>query len=179
MEWQQLLAACIRQERAAQKRLYDSYYAYGMSICIRYAHSEPEAIEILNDGFLKVFLHIKRFDQDRPFKPWFRRILINTALKHLKKQSRFKPFEDMQVEDNHYTVEDILSRIHYQDLMRMVQSLSTAYRTVFNLFVIDGYNHEEIAKQLGISVGTSKSNLSKARGKLQEMVRKSLDAKYG
>lgn len=151
------------------------YYAYGMSICIRYADHEQEAVFILNEGFLKVFLNIKKFDASMPFKPWFRTILVNTAINHIKKQRKFKMEVSMEEARHLPDREDILSRISYRELIGIVQSLSTAYRTVFNMYVIDGFKHEEIAQHLGITVSTSKSNLTRARAKLQELVMKKLN----
>ncbi len=174
----QILAGCHREDRNCQQALYKLYYAYGMSVCFRYVTTEREAQTILNDGFLKVFKHIKKFDARQRFKPWLRKILINTALDHIKKQRRFKTEVSMDEARNISDQEDILSRIGYKELMAMVQSLSTAYRTVFNLYVIDGYKHEEIAKQLGITVSTSKSNLARAREKLRDMVQRKLNTNY-
>lgn len=169
-EISQLIEGCCRRDRRSQHELYKHFYAYSMSICIRYVSQKEEAQAILNDGFLKVFLNIKRFDQGQPFKPWLRRILINTALNHIKKQQQFKMEVGME-EANHIPgPEEILSRLSYQEIIGMVQELSTAYRTVFNLYVIDGFKHKEIAEKLGISVGTSKSNLTRARTKLKELV---------
>lgn len=148
-----------------------------MSICIRYTKREDEAILVLNDGFLKVFGNITRFDTERPFKPWFRRILVNSAINYVKKQEKFKKQVSMEEAGHISIAEDILSRLSYRELMQMVQSLSAAYRTVFNLYVIDGFKHEEIAQMLGISIGASKSNLFKARAKLQDMIEESLRTK--
>ncbi len=177
-EFDQLLHGCRGRDRISQKRLYELYYPYGMSVALRYASDHEEAVEVLNDGFLKVFRNLDRFDATKPFKPWFRKILINTALTHIKKKERHLAWDDMEKEQPIASPEEILSNISYQELMKMVQSLSTAYRTVFNLHVIDGYKHEEIAEQLGITVGTSKSNLAKARMKLQELVMLYLNSKY-
>jgi RNA polymerase sigma factor (sigma-70 family) len=173
-----VLLGCRKRQRSSEHELYKRFYAYGMSITIRYADDEDEAIHILNDSFMKVFNHIKRFDLEKPFKPWFRRIVVNTAINHVRKQEKFKKEVQMEEADNKSTGEDILSRISYQELMSMIQSLTTAYRTVFNLYVIDGFKHEEIAQALGITVGTSKSNLSKARSKLREMIQKNLNTRY-
>lgn len=169
-EFNQLIEGCRKWDRKSQHELYKMFYAYGMSISIRYVLSEQEAKAVLNEAFLKVFSNVKRFDLDKPFKPWFRRILINTALNHLKRQEKIKAEVEMDEAKNIAGPEEILSRLGYQELMGLVQSLSTAYRAVFNLYVIDGYKHEEIAKKLGISVGTSKSNLTRARAKLRELV---------
>ncbi len=172
---EQILTGCCKQDRSSQHALYRMYYAYGMSVCIRYADSEQEAVSILNEGFLKVFQNIKKFDRNLPFKPWFRTILVNTAINHIKKYRKFKMEVNMEEARQIPDREDILSRISYRELMAIVQSLSHAYRTVFNMYVIDGFKHEEIAQHLGITVSTSKSNLTRARARLQEMVMKKLN----
>lgn len=166
----EVLKACKRQDRLAQKELYRQFYRYAMSVTLRYADDEDEAIEIANDAFLKVFLNLNRYDPEKPFKPWFRRILINTAINQVKKKQRFKLTQLMEADFELPSAEDILARIGFEELMKMVRSLSLAYRTVFNMYVIDGYTHEEIAANLGISVGTSKSNLSRAREKLRQLL---------
>jgi RNA polymerase sigma-70 factor (ECF subfamily) len=145
-----------------------------MSVSLRYTHNEQDAVEVLNDCFLKVFKHIKTFDAEKPFKPWFRRILINTALNHIKKNKRIKLQDTMDNNMSLFSAEDIISKINYEELIQMVQGLSAAYKTVFNLYVIDGFKHEEIAKMLGISVGTSKSNLFKAKAKLKQRITNTL-----
>ena len=165
-----LLKGCRRKERAAQKELYRQFYGYAMSVSLRYCDNEDEAIEVANDAFLKVFLNIQRYDADMPFKPWFRRILINTAINHIKKKQKLKISTLMDTEYNIPDTEEILARLGFQELMALVRSLSTAYRTVFNLYVMDGFTHEEISQELGISVGTSKSNLSKARERLRQLI---------
>lgn len=177
-DFKSVLDGCRKRNRNSQHELYRIFYAYGMSIAIRYAESEDEAIQILNDSFMKVFGNIKKFDSGQPFKPWFRVIVINTSINHVRRQEKFKKEVRMEAANNIQAREDILSRISYQDLINMVQSLTTAYRAVFNLYVIEGFTHEEIAKSLGISVGASKSNLSKARAKLQELVMQNLNTKY-
>ena len=170
-----ILRGCRRQDRASQKELYRLFYSYGMSICIRYAEDENAAITILNDAFMKVFSRIKKYDPDKPFKPWLRVVIVNTAIDHVKKKQRIMDREEIKEARDLHAREDILSRIGYQDLLAMVGSLSVGYRTVFNLYVIDGFKHEEIAQKLGISVGASKSNLSKARAKLRAMITNSLE----
>lgn len=173
-----IIAGCRKRNRDSQNALYKSYYPYGMSVCFRYVSEEAEAITVLNDSFLKVFRNIRRFDVERPFEPWFRRIIINTAINHLKRQHKLKREVGMEQAKNISIREEILSRISYKELMAMVQSLSAAYRTVFNMYVIDGYKHQEIAEILGISVGTSKSNLTRARAKLRELVKNQLQQDY-
>jgi RNA polymerase sigma factor (sigma-70 family) len=168
---EELLKGCLKDSRQSQKLLYEKFYGYGMSVCIRYAKDEDDAIEILNDCFLKVFNGLKKFDLSRPFKPWFRRIIINEAINHFKKHEKHMKNEQIKGTEANSSIDDILSKIAYEEVVAMIQTLTTAYRTVFNLYVIDGYKHEEIANMLGISIGTSKSNLSKAREKLQLLVK--------
>lgn len=151
------------------------YYAYGMSITLRYADSRNEAVTILNEAFMKVFDNIKKYKLSRPFKPWFRRIVINTAINHYHKTKKEKerPVIDLQ-ENSLIDEENIISGISYSEMIEMVQLLSPAYRTVFNLYVIEGFTHKEIAEQLDIAEGTSKSNLAKAKKNLRAILEKNL-----
>ncbi len=165
-----ILKGCKKQNRNNQHELYRLFYAYGMSIGIRYVKNEDEAIHVLNDSFMKAFSRIGKFDAQYDFKPWFRKIVVNTSIDYIKKQKQLQMESQIEDAKNISDREDILSRIGYKELINLVQSLSTAYRTVFNMYVIDGYKHDEIAKTLNISVGTSKSNLSKARAQLRDMI---------
>lgn len=166
-----LLEGCAKWNRESQHGLYRLYYPYGMSVSIRYMQNEADAISVVNDSFMKAFKNLEGFDSTRPFKPWFRRIIVNTALTQLAKDERRTTQEtNMNTESDFPDRENILSQIGYQELIGIVQSLSTAYRNVFNMYVIDGFKHEEIAEALGISVSTSKTNLLRARKKLQELV---------
>lgn len=154
------------------------YYAYGMSICIRYSDNRDEAAEILNEGFMKIFTNIQKYDFSMPFKPWLRRILINCSINNYKikvKRQQEVSLENSTEKDDQ---EGILSGIAYHEIIDMIQKLSPAYRTVFNLYVIEGYKHEEIAEMLGISVGTSKSNLSKAKQNLREILKDYFQEEY-
>lgn len=162
-----LLEGCLRRHRKSQKLLYQEYYNYGMSISLRYASNRDEASEILNDSFMKIFGHLKKFDLSKPFKPWLRKILVNTAINHYHKKQREIQVEEMQNAKNESDTEKILSGISYQEVIGLLQKLPPAYRTVFNLYVIEGYTHEEIAAMLNIATGTSKSNLFKAKEQLK------------
>ncbi len=148
------------------------FYAYGMSITLRYADSRNQAASILNDAFMKVFTNIKQYNSERAFKPWLRQIVVNTAINHYHKhQKDIRMTELEEVPDKQISrEEEILSGITYDEIISMVQQLSPAYRTVFNLYVIEGYKHREIAEMLDISVGTSKSNLAKAKRNLQSIL---------
>lgn len=117
------------------------FYAYGMSITLRYADSRDQAAAILNDAFMKVFANIKKYDLDRPFKPWLRKIIVNTAINHYHKNKKSREWEDLEVAEKELgRKEAITSGISYEEIISMVQELTPAYRTVFNLYVIEGSN---------------------------------------
>lgn len=172
-----LIKGCKRNELKAQHGLYKEFYSYGMSISIRYADHERDAISILNDAFMKVFKSIKTFDDQRPFKAWFRVIVVHTAIDHIKKKEKFKNEVYIDVPHNLSIAETISSKLAYEDILKMVDTLSTMYRTVFNMHVIDGYRHDEIASLLGISINTSKSNLSRAKSKLRSKLQQKLSVR--
>ena len=173
-----IILGCCQNRRNSQRDLYKLYYAYGMSIAIRYVENEEDALTIFNDAFLKVFNNIKKFDTNQPFKPWFRKILVNVAINFVKSTRRYKMEVNLDEADKVPSREEILSKINYKDLVTTLQSLSLAYRTVFNLYVIDGFKHKEIAEMLGITVSTSKSNLTRARLKLKELITQKLNNHY-
>jgi RNA polymerase sigma factor (sigma-70 family) len=141
-----------------------------MAICRRYSLNDDDAADVLNDGFLKVFTHIQKYDSTKPIKSWIARIMTNTAIDHYRVNLKFSGHEDLSTHEGLGDAEVVSSTLDYKDLLVLVQGLSPAYRTVFNLYAIDGYSHEEIAGLLKISIGTSKSNLFKARQKLQERI---------
>lgn len=150
-----------------------------MSICLRYSKDRDEASGILNEGFMNVFQNIKKFSTDRPFKPWLRRILINASINNFKRNLRRAGVTSLDHANEISVQESTTSAISYAEIIEMIQELPIGYRTIFNLFVVEGYKHEEIANMLGISVGTSKSNLSKAKEKLRRILQKYLVTDYG
>ena len=169
--------ACGRNSRESQKIIYGTFYGYAMAICDRYTSKQDDAVEILNDGFLKIFREIHHFkpaytDVMSSFKGWLRKIMIYTAIDHYRKNQRQKLVS--QLDDVVYQLpaknDSAMDKLSYEEIIRAVQQLSPAYRTVFNLFVIEGLSHEEIAEHLEITVGTSKSNLFKARLQLQKIL---------
>lgn len=171
------IRGCALNERESQKKIYNSFYGYAMAICDCYASTEDDAIEILNDGFLKIFKEVHRFtpaysNEMNSFKGWLRKIMVCTAIDHFRKNAKHKVVGELNVSSlNAYAAEETaLEKISYDEIIRCIQNLSPAYRTVLNLFIIEGFSHEEIADQLGIAVGTSKSNLAKARKQLQKMI---------
>ena len=138
-----------------------------------------EAKEVVNDGFMKVFTRIKQYQPESSFQGWLRRIMINASIDHYRKELKFQYHEPVDKVSNTWQQPEALSALSHEEILMLVQRLSPAYRTVFNLYVIDGFNHEEIAKILGISSGTSKSNLLKARENLRRMLEESNRMPYG
>ncbi|MFD2571345.1 RNA polymerase sigma factor [Spirosoma soli] len=168
-----LLAGCLRNHRQSQELLYRQFYGYAMSVCLRYAPTREGALEVLNDGFLKVFTRLDQYDPEQPFKGWLRRILINAAIDHYRQEVRHHNHEAVEQAEQTAVSQsaDAYSQLAHEDLLAMIQRLSPAYRLVFNLYVMDGFTHEEIAGQLGISVGASKSNLARARENLRLLLK--------
>lgn len=169
--------ACALNSRESQKVLYSSFYGYAMAICDRYVNNQDDALEILNDGFLKIFKEIHHYkpaykDVISSFKGWLRKIMVYTAIDHFRKYQKHQLVASL--DDVVYHVpsvsDDAINKLSYDEIIRAVQDISPGYRAVFNLFVIEEFSHEEIAGHLGISVGTSKSNLSKARRQLQKIL---------
>jgi RNA polymerase sigma factor (sigma-70 family) len=169
----ELLKASVDGDRKSQEILYRSYYSYAYSICMRYSKSKDEAMEICNDGFLKVFLKGDQFDTKYPFKAWLKRIMVNTAIDYSRKNQKHSNHEDIETAYNvSSNYQSPIDQIGYENLLELVQKLTPTYRAVFNMFVIDGYTHEEISEHLNIPVGTSKSKLSRARESLRQMLNK-------
>jgi RNA polymerase sigma factor (sigma-70 family) len=169
---QDLLEGCIAGNPVAQKKLFDMYASKMLAVCNRYMSSLMEAEDVLQEGFIKMFNKLADYKMEGSFDGWLRRIMVNTALDNLR--ARKKMQFDQSIDDVGYrlhTPEQITSNINANDLMALVQSLPTGYKTVFNMFAIEGYSHKEIAEQIGISENTSKSQYSRAR----EYLRKKLE----
>jgi RNA polymerase sigma factor (sigma-70 family) len=167
-----LIAGCCKKERSSQELLYRNFFGYGLSICLRYAQNREEAVEILNDGFLKIFQHIESFDTSRSFKTWLAKIMVNTSIDFLRSKKKLVFVDDISQVPEPGIDEKIVDKLSYEELLKLVQVLPPAYRTVFNLYVMEGYQHQEIAVMLRISEGTSKSNLFKAKKILKEKITK-------
>ena len=167
----ELINGCRKKDRKSQKELYRCFYGFSMKICMRYSKDREEALEMVNDGFMKVFLNISKYKESFPFKSWLSTIMINTSIDYYRIRVKKITMEELKANHDLEESEHILSKLNYEELIKLVQKLSVAYRTAFNLFVIDGYSHEEIAKMLSISVGASKSNLFKAREHLKLMLK--------
>lgn len=162
-----LIEDCIKENRAAQKALYERYCRKMMVVCQRYAKSTQEAEDILQDGFIKVFANIKSFRGDARLDTWMTRIMINTALNAQRQKLYLMPMIDVEGIDLREDEQISLSGIHLGDLIAMIQSLPDGCRLVFNLFAIEGYSHKEIGVMLSISEGTSKSQYNRAKSLLK------------
>lgn len=169
-ELHQLIRGCKTKDRKSQKMLYKVFYGFSMAICLRYAGDRDDAAEVMNQGFMKVFTKIDSYDMDRPFKAWIGRIMTNVSIDYYRANLKTAYSEELEHAEHISDVNVADNNLNYSDLLAMVQRLPQGYRTVFNLFAIDGYTHEEIAEMLNINIGTSKSNLFKARQKLKQMI---------
>lgn len=181
-----IINGCVKLQGESQKQFYTYFYGYAMSICMRYAHTDDDAMEIANDGFLKIFKDLSHFearydDVEASLKGWMKRIMVNTSIDHFRKNQKHQ--SNVSIDDKLFHMEDpaetSIDKLSYEEIYKLVQQLSPVYRTVFNLFVIDGFKHEEIAKQLKISVGTSKSNLAKAKMNIKKMIHERQKSKHG
>ena len=169
---QTYIAGCLRHEKESQYALFKHFYSYAMGICRRYARDSDEASDILSESFLKIFSHIEKYDVSKPFKSWISKIITNTAIDYYRATLKFLQQEDVNEHEDLGDEASVYGKLAYDELLTLVRSLSPAYQTVFNLYAIDGYSHNEIAELLGITVNTSKSNLHKARKRLQELLNK-------
>ena len=170
-----IIQECIKKDRVAQSQLYGLFAAKMLVVCMRYSKNKEEAEEILQEGFMKVFTFIHQYTFSGSFEGWIRKIMVNCALQRFRNKSALHAVVDIDsVNLEQFSSENVLSQIGVKELLKMIQFLPPAYKLVFNLYVFEGMKHREIAEQLGISEGTSKSNLSDARAILQKAVTKSL-----
>ncbi len=172
-----LIDACVNNERWAQKEIYESFYTQMLTICMRYANNKADAQDILHDGFIKVFRNITKFKKGSSLSAWIRRLMINTAIDYYRKNARKRTEPITEAFHLNAKEADAISKVSEKEILRTIQMLSPSYRIVFNLYVIEGYSHQEIGKILGIKESTSRSNLVKARSKLKELILKNTN--YG
>lgn len=167
---QELIKGCIRRERAAQKRLYDTFSPKMYALCCRYIKDSMEAEDVLVTAFTKILDKVGQYKSEGSFEGWIRRIVVNESLTYLRRNRNM--YLELELETANYEpdYQTISDHLEAEDLLKMISELPSGYRIVFNLFAIDGYSHKEIAAQLGISENTSKSQLSRARTYLQKLV---------
>jgi len=174
---QQLVQACIKGNRKAQRQLYESYKRIMFGICLRYAHNRAEAEDMLQDGFVRIFRDLYQYKPIGPFGGWMRRVMVNSCLQHIRRRKKLFPIVDLQQIANSYQADDaIFSQFRQKALVNMIQQLPVGYRVVFNMYVIEGYSHKEIAEKLSISINTSKSQLSRAKAVLRKLLEKTIVA---
>lgn len=165
---EELVRGCQNNEPRMQQALYKQHYRKMFGVCLRYAENRDDAADILQDGFVQVFRYIDSF-RGGSLEGWIRRIMVNMAIAHYRKKARFQT-TDIETAYEVKVDETALSGMSSQEILKMIQELPTGYRTIFNLYEIEGYTHPEISEMIGISVGTSKSQLSRAK----EMLRNKL-----
>ena len=181
-----IIKGCIEKNHKYQRIIYDRYRCYALSIVFRYIYRYERALNVINDGFVKLFRNFEQFrlseegDNEAIMMGWLKKILVNTAIDELRKDDILIeiggiPESVWEITDNSQRADQLLL---YKDLIILIKNLPTPYRIVFNLYVIDGYSHSEIADILKVPVGTSKSNLSRARSLLQNSIKKMEDNSY-
>lgn len=165
-----IVQGCLRGEKSFQKLLYNQYSQKMYSVCLRYSQDQDQAKDLLQEGFIRVFQHLTTFKGEGSFEGWVRRIMVNGCLESLRKPENKIFHEDVNDVESELSYEPNMRKLDVQYVLRKIQELAPGYRAVFNLFVVEGYQHQEIAEMLGISESTSKSQLSRARKLLQEML---------
>lgn len=171
MDEKELIEGCLKGNFSAQKKLYEHYAPLMMGVCMRYASCEAEAEDILQEGFIKIFRKIESYQNKGEVGAWIRKIMVNTALQKYRDTKNLRLH--VEVDQFDYLLQDntnVLAELSAAELRAKIQQLPTGFRMVFNLYAVEGYTHPEIAKELGISVGTSKSQYSRARATLRQMI---------
>jgi len=166
-----LINGCVKGDRIMQEELYNRFAGKMYAVCLRYSNNSDDAQDLLQEGFIKVYRNLHRFRAEGSFEGWIRRIFVNSSIEHFRKKSllavKVSEKEENEIENDDISALDALAE---RDIIRLIQELSPGYRTIFNLYVVEGYSHKEIAEMLNISEGTSKSQLARARGILQKKI---------
>ena len=170
-ELEQLIQGCIRNERGAQEKLYHLFYPRMMGVVKRYIAHEEQAEEVLNNGYLRAFQKIKQFNFQGSFEGWLRKIIFHAVADYVKQNTKYSN-QILLVDKEQFVEKDHADKMYYDQLVELVQQLPDATRTVFNMYVMEGFNHREIGSMLGISEGTSKWHLSEGRKVLKEKIEK-------
>ncbi|HOO99394.1 MAG TPA: RNA polymerase sigma factor [Bacteroidales bacterium] len=172
----ELVRLCSEGDARARELLYRRYFSFAMSVCIRYTKDEHEAMEIVNDSYMKVLGSIDQFDGTRSFRSWYGRILVNSAIDSYRrkvKHSMHLPTDDLEIAEEAEPL--VTSGLSVQEILSLFSQLPDNYKVTFNLYEIEGYSHEEIGKMLGVTTSTSRSNLTRARHKLRELYKKNFN----
>lgn len=173
----ELFRRCLEGESRAQELLYKRYFSFAMSLCMRYSRDKYEAMQIVNDSYMKVLRNIREFDSSKSFRSWYGRILINSAVdnyrRNLKHSSHLQISNEMEADEEQEP--SISAELSVNEILSLFNRLPDNYRLTFNLYEIEGYSHEEIGQMLGISPSTSRSNLSRAKKMLRELYKKNFN----
>jgi len=167
-----LIKACLKNDMKAKCILYKEHEQMMFAVCMRYASSKPEAEDMLHDGFIRVLDKLDKYRFEGPLGAWIRRVLVNNCLNYLRSKKTFEEdIEEVNESKLDYSYDDLDGMLSAKELLAFIQELPDGYRTVFNMYAIEGYKHKEIAEHLGITENTSKSQLAKARKALQEKIK--------
>lgn len=173
---EKIIESCKAGKRDAQSQLYQMFAPKMFGVCLRYSRNRAEAEDNLQDGFIKVFEKIGQFNHKGAFEGWLRRVIVNICLARYRAQGQLYPVDDVSVLEDQWLDEEEVEQISTKKLMKIVEELPPRYKLVFNMYIIEGMAHKEIAESLNISEGTSKSNLARAKGIVKEKVKKVLSA---
>lgn len=176
---EELILGCEKGDSKSQELLYRQYYGYAMTICLSYSSNREEASEILNEAFFKVFNKIHTYKKGTSFKAWLRKTVVNTAIDYFRVNKKYMFNVEINEAYAEETDADVINEITAQEIFELLQQLPDKYRITFNLFELEGYSHEEISEMLNIPVGTSRSNLTRAKQKLRELVAQHYKMLYG
>lgn len=169
-DFEQLIQSCLKEDRVAQRQLYDLFADRMMVVCARYSKSVHEAEDILQESFIKVFRNLKNLRDYSNMAAWIKRIVINTALNHQRSKLYMYPMLDVNKVKISYDEQMVLSQFHLEELLTMIRELPLGCQVIFNLYAIEGFTHKEIARKLHISEGTSKSQYFRAKSLLQKKI---------
>ena len=168
---EEIISRCKTGNLKYQEMLYKRFYGYAMGISMRYSLNHDDAMEVVNDGFIKIFNAIGAYNSDKPFKAWLRTIMVNTAIDRRRKDLKFQLNTDIEGAVQLGTVPSAIESLQAQDILKLMRELPPVQLTIFNLYEVDGYSHDEIAQILSISTSSSRVYLSRAKEKLRNIIR--------
>ncbi len=173
-----LIKGCLAGNRRIQELLYQRFAPKMYAVCLRYANNTDDAQDLLQEGFIKVYRNLEKFRGEGSFEGWVRRVFVNTAIEHYRRKINLNTISEKEERTIVDSAWNVLDHLAERDIIHLVQELSPGYRSVFNMYVIEGYSHKEIGELLDISEGTSKSQLARAKAILQKRVQEFLDSKH-
>ena len=173
----ELIEGCLKGDRKAQQQLYDKYSGVMFAVCLRYMPTTQDAEDALVTGFTTIFSKLDTFERKGSLEGWMKKLMVHNAISLIRKNAKFFCQDDEDLEHLNDEQPDIISRISAQEIIQLIQTLPDGYRSVFNLYAIEGYSYEEIAQMLNVNIGTVRSQLSKARKTLKEKIKRQIDGK--